>query len=567
MPYVGRSLNTGEFKVITLSESFDGNRVDFTMSESVGNVNQLIVILSGVVQHWTDAFTVSGTTLTFSSAPSNGETIKILKLGDTNDIGVPSDASVTADKLASTLNLSSKTLTLPASSVTAHVTQYDDNKIQSNIALLGFKTAVNGSLAKYNLQDQIIDEYTDATGVDSGASTAASLTSGAYSGIATPTNNAVTSTTDGADQVLKWTNVTTSGSISFASDTAVEYLVVAGGGAGGQGNAGGGGAGGYLANNSKALTMTAGTTYTISVGAGGLGGSGTGASGGNSSIAGSGLSTLLADGGGGAASGSTASLSGGSGGGGGYANGAKGTATGNGTGHAGGQQSTTSPEHGAGGGGGAGAVGANGTNSAGGVGGVGLQNDITGTNVYYAGGGGGSSNSTGNTFGAGGNGGGGRGSGGTADGAIELSDATANTGGGGGGVYNHTANRGGHGGSGIVVIRYANVYSNMTLQSTDTTAMTAPTTADMVMLMENSAGTATLNTDIKGYISRDSGANFTQGTLVDEGSWGTNKKILAFHDLDISSQPSGTSMCYKITTHNQAAGKQTKVHATSIGWK
>ena len=108
----------------------------------------------------------------------------------------------------------------------------------------------------------------------------------------------------------------------------------------------------------------------------------------------------------------------------------------------------------------------------------------------------------------------------------------------------------------------------MSLQSNDTTAMAAPTTADMVMLMENSTGTATLNTDIKGYISRDSGANFTQGTLVDEGTWGTNKKILGFHDLSISSQPSGTSLCYKITTHNQGAGsKITKVHAVSIGWK
>ena len=98
--------------------------------------------------------------------------------------------------------------------------------------------------------------------------------------------------------------------------------------------------------------------------------------------------------------------------------------------------------------------------------------------------------------------------------------------------------------------------------------MSVPTTADMVMLMENQAGTATLNTDIKGWISRDSGANFTQGTLVDEGTWGTNKKILAFHDLDISGQPSGTSMCYKITTHNQSASsKETKIHATSIGWK
>ena len=110
--------------------------------------------------------------------------------------------------------------------------------------------------------------------------------------------------------------------------------------------------------------------------------------------------------------------------------------------------------------------------------------------------------------------------------------------------------------------------SSMTLQSTDTTASTEADNADMVMLMENAEGTATLNTDIKGYISRDSGTTFTQGTLVDEGTWGTNKKILAFHDLDISGQPSGTSMCYKITTHNQSASsKETKIHATSIGWR
>ena len=89
----------------------------------------------------------------------------------------------------------------------------------------------------------------------------------------------------------------------------------------------------------------------------------------------------------------------------------------------------------------------------------------------------------------------------------------------------------------------------------------------MIILMEDGAGTATLNTDIKGYISEDSGVTFSEGTLVDEGSWGTNKKIVAFHDLDISAQ-SGSAMCYKITTHNQSAGsKETKIHATSIGWR
>ena len=108
----------------------------------------------------------------------------------------------------------------------------------------------------------------------------------------------------------------------------------------------------------------------------------------------------------------------------------------------------------------------------------------------------------------------------------------------------------------------------MTLQSTDSTAGSAPTYGEFVTLIENAYGTATLNTDIKGYVSRDSGTTFTQGTLVDEGSWGTNKKVLGFHDLDISSQPSGTSMCYKITTHNQVASSlETRVYATSIGWR
>jgi len=110
--------------------------------------------------------------------------------------------------------------------------------------------------------------------------------------------------------------------------------------------------------------------------------------------------------------------------------------------------------------------------------------------------------------------------------------------------------------------------ADLTLQSTDSTAGSAPTYGEFVTLIENAYGTATLNTDIKGYVSRDSGTTFTQGTLVDEGTWGTNKKILGFHDLDISSQPSGVAMCYKITTHNQvASSKETRIYATSIGWR
>jgi len=591
MPYVGRSLNTGEFKVITLSESFDGSRVDFTMSESVGNVNQLIVILSGVVQHWTDAFTVSGTTLTFSSAPASGETIKILKLGDTNDIGVPSDSSVTADKLASTLNLSSKTLTLPAASVTAHVTSYDDNKLQSNIALLGFKTAVNGSLAKYNLQDQIIDEYTDATGVDTSASTGELLDTGGYLGATsvtpTITHDADSTGVDGDYTWYKWTGTGTGTYSQNAAQSNIDFLVVAGGGAGGQASSsagygrGGGGAGGLRtsygstsgggASAESKISFASGTTYTMTVGAGGtVVSQDKGNNGADSSISGSGLSSIVSTGGGGGG-GHSNGLTAGTGGSGGGAygttwNGAAGAGT-TGQGYAGGISSSNTGS----GGGGAGGLGgyvASGVYD-GGVGGIGLEVSITGSAVTYAGGGGGGGNTpSGGTA----TGGGGRGAAHSA--STNAVAGTANTGGGGGGGLWTTGSSpaAAAGGSGVVIIRrltqVLTAGDDLTLQSTDTTAMAQPSTADMITLIENQAGTATLNTDIKGWISRDSGTTFTQGTLVDEGTWGTNKKVLAFHDLDISGQPSGTSMCYKITTHNQSASsKETKIHATSIGWK
>ena len=451
--------------------------------------------------------------------------------------------------------------------VKSGATTYDDDKVQANLALLGFKTALNGSLAKYNLVDQTIDEFSDASGVDAGASTNETLTSGVYHGTATVTPSVtedadVGPSSDGDYTYYGWTDTASTG--SYVTDTTQdhEYLIVAGGGAGSYGsNGGGGGAGGYQA--ATGLSLIGGNTYTITVGAGGAspGSGGVGNSGANSILSGTGITTLTSIGGGGGAAQGTNGADGGSGGGASYTSSLKGDESANpDQGYDGGSGvDATGPAHGAAGGGGAGAVGGNGSPSAAGVGGVGVSNDITGSAVYYAGGGGGSTNSTGG--GAGGNGGGGAGH------NSSAVAGSANTGGGGGGA---NGSAGGAGGSGVVYLRRltsATGVGNLTLQSTDTTASTAnPDYADMVVLMENNAGTATLNTDIKGYISEDSGSTFTEGTFVEEGSWGTNKKIIAFHDLDISAQ-SGSSMCYKITTHNQSAAKTTKIHAVSIGWK
>jgi hypothetical protein len=107
----------------------------------------------------------------------------------------------------------------------------------------------------------------------------------------------------------------------------------------------------------------------------------------------------------------------------------------------------------------------------------------------------------------------------------------------------------------------------MTLQSTAHTADSTPTKADIVMLIEDAAGTATLNTDIKAYISRNGSAFTPAVTLVSEGTWGTNKKILTAHDVDISGITAGTSMKWKIETLNQSSTKRTSIHAVSLGWK
>lgn len=237
------------------------------------------------------------------------------------------------------------------------------------------------------------------------------------------------------------------------------YLNVAGGGAGGSRIGAGGGAGGYLTGNAN---ITAGTTYTITVGAGGAAVSSTpgtlGNDGGNTVISGTGLTTITAVGGGGGGAyigtSGTAGRNGGSGGGGSYSGNGGVNTPGSGTLGQGGQGGAGSATNvSGGGGGGAGSVGEAAQASRGGNGGPGSYNLITGANVAYAGGGGGSQVATGGTGGVGGGGVGGTGNGNGTAGTNYL-------GGGGGGARNDSDTSNvfsGKGGDGVCIIRVANV--------------------------------------------------------------------------------------------------------------
>ena len=248
-----------------------------------------------------------------------------------------------------------------------------------------------------------------------------------------------------------------------AKTPSVDYLVVAGGGSGGYADGGGGGAGGLLQGTTL---VTAGSSITVTVGAGGTV-TPYGAAGNNG--ADSVFGSITSTGGGGGAGYTNVSKSGGSGGGGSASYNSNNqvpgkTSAGQGNNGGYGQES---PINACGGGGGAGTVGSNAIfGNIGGTGGAGIASTISGTTTVYAGGGAGGGATYAGTGGVGGGGNGGYG------GAGVSTGGTANTGGGGGGDWNGVSTAG-SGGSGIVIISYPDIYPAATTTTGSPTVSTS----------------------------------------------------------------------------------------------
>ena len=107
MAYIGRDIRTGAFRQLDdISSGFDGSDTTHTMqvnstNVSVGDVNQILLSLGGVIQKPGTDFTVSGSTLTFTTAPAANTSFFAILLGSDNGGTVtPTDGSVTTDKIA-----------------------------------------------------------------------------------------------------------------------------------------------------------------------------------------------------------------------------------------------------------------------------------------------------------------------------------------------------------------------------------------------------------------------------------------------------------------------------------
>ena len=108
MAYIGKQPVVGNFQVCDAISVVNGQAA-YTMQVGSANVepenaNHMLVSLNGVLQKPGSSFTISGATITFASNLATNDVIDfIILLGDTLNIGTPSDDSVGAAQIKNDL--------------------------------------------------------------------------------------------------------------------------------------------------------------------------------------------------------------------------------------------------------------------------------------------------------------------------------------------------------------------------------------------------------------------------------------------------------------------------------
>jgi len=108
MPYIGVAPSSGLFKkldAISVSNGVDNYTMQYNGSNfKPATAEQLIVSVNGVIQAPNDAYTISGSTITFSENLVTGDVIDfIVALGEVGNTVTPVDGSVDINKMSSSI--------------------------------------------------------------------------------------------------------------------------------------------------------------------------------------------------------------------------------------------------------------------------------------------------------------------------------------------------------------------------------------------------------------------------------------------------------------------------------
>ena len=88
----------------------------------------------------------------------------------------------------------------------------------------------------------------------------------------------------------------------------------------------------------------------------------------------------------------------------------------------------------------------------------------------------------------------------------------------------------------------------MTLVTNLQLAKSQPTQASTVLTANDVNANLVLNTDVKASVSRDGGTTFTQVSLLEAGEFDNGNLLTG--TVDLSFQPTGTDMVWKVETVN-----------------
>jgi len=248
MPYIGNPISIGNLT----QETFNGNATIYTLSYSVGSNASIAVYISGVHQVPTTDYSVSGTTLTFTSTtPAGTANISVTFLSLPISLPVPGDGTVTDAKITAMattkltgtvsdaqiagMDASKLTGTLPSAMAT------DTSNLESRLKTSELRIAGLNDSGINNSEGSFADAYTNETGVDTGASTNESYnaTSNVYGnksaavtaytnaggqGDRTSTITVTTTATTGGGAIVNMVDgstVVSAGSVHFPSGSAV----------------------------------------------------------------------------------------------------------------------------------------------------------------------------------------------------------------------------------------------------------------------------------------------------------------------------------------------------------
>ena len=150
MPYVGVAPSAGLFKKLDSITTVNAQAA-YTMQHNSANfapatAEQLIVSVNGVIQAPGDAFTISGSTITFSENLVTGDVIDfIIALGEVGNTVTPTDGSVDINKMSTSI-MKDNAIRVNDPALTNNVTiAADENAMVAGPFTLNATLTINGT--------------------------------------------------------------------------------------------------------------------------------------------------------------------------------------------------------------------------------------------------------------------------------------------------------------------------------------------------------------------------------------------------------------------------------------